>query len=347
MKYKTRREFKHIVGGLRQSIKERILRFLAEVQGQYIPQSTLHKAIHASKSRVSEVLSDLERNGLITRLRVGSSKIIFVKPGIRETEYIRTGKVIRLGIVYSSEYLYLGGFAKRLRNHGFDLEIMVFKDSLEATRALATGSIDLALSPLISQLYLLPAYRTYRIITRGLKGGYRVLYRPGDNTVYSSMISTMDYLRHVVTSRKMIEAEKTIYYHGSEELKQYMKRGGFFITWHPLFKELEKQGYNELYGPEELDIGFCCSLGISNSLGKRIVEFVKKAYHESLEEYERTPDRYLEYYSLITGIPLDLLKDAVKEYSVSEHDKVKIIDEVFTTWSQNIPSRAVYNGLLE
>lgn len=329
------------------SVRERILRFLSELQGQYIPQATLSKAIKASKSRISEVLSDLERNGLITRFKIGNVKVIYVKPGLHETEYIRPVRTLRLGIVYSSEYLYLGGFAKILRSRGINLDIVVFNDGLEATRALAMGTIDLAFSPLISQLYLLPAYRTFRIIARGVKGGFRVLYKPGDSVVYSSMISTMDYLRLLALSRKMIEAERTIYYHSVSDLFKNISKGGYLLTWHPLYRELMKYEFTVIYGPGELDPGLCCTLGVSSGLSRRVAELIRKAYVVALEEYRREPDRYLEYYASITGIPVSVLKDAISDYVVVEKDGARIIQEIFNTLNQRLPSQVIYEGLVE
>lgn len=46
----------------------------------------------------------------------------------------------------------------------------MYRDGLEATIALAKNAVDLALSPLVGQLYMYPVYRTYRIILAGLKG---------------------------------------------------------------------------------------------------------------------------------------------------------------------------------
>ncbi|MEM1606243.1 MAG: hypothetical protein QXW41_08380 [Fervidicoccaceae archaeon] len=43
------------------NLRDRILELLSSFQGERIPQSYIHRALGASKSRVSEILSELER----------------------------------------------------------------------------------------------------------------------------------------------------------------------------------------------------------------------------------------------------------------------------------------------
>jgi len=324
------------------SIKRRVLEFLRSYQGLHIPQSHIHRALGVSKSRISEILRELEFEGLITRRIIGRSKVVYVKPGIFEKQLEIKQRSLRLGIVYSSEYLFLGGLIKRLVKRGFSVEVVVYRDGLRATRALAEGELHAVLSPLVGQLYMYPTYRTFRVILAGLTGGFRVLFKSDPSRVYSSMISTMDYVRQYILSKRLIEAFTTIYYSDPADL--HSKRGvkGYVVTWHPLYLELEKQGFRVLYTPGDLDVDFCCTMGVSSTLSQREYAVLRKTYFEALEEYKRRPSRYLDYYSALTGIDNSILKSAISEYRVSSELGVKIVDKILSSLTPSIPSREVY-----
>ncbi len=323
------------------SIKRRVLEFLKNYQGLYIPQSHIHRALGVSKSRVSEILREFELEGLITRLVIGKSKVVYVKPGLSEKYMETQQRTLRIGIVYSSEYLFLGSLVKRLARREFNVNILVYRDGLRLTKALAEGEVHLAFSPLTGQLYLYPIYKTYRVVLRGLREGFRVLYKEGSSVVYSSMISTMDYVRQRVLSKGLIDASSTVYYSDPSTLLLRVN-GGYVVTWHPVYLELEKRGFRVLYTPSDLDVEFCCTLGLSNTLSSRERAIVKKAYYEALEEYSRSPDKYLDYYSAVTGIDISTLKSAVREYKVTDELGVEVISKVLSSYAPSIPSREVY-----
>lgn len=329
---------------MHQSVKERIIRLLKSVQGKPIPQSYVYRAVNASKSRVSEVLSELEKEGLIYRYSIGRSKIIYVNESAlteKREEPSSTTRTLKLGIVYSSEYLFLGYFVKNLLRYGINVEVVVFGDGLEATKMLANGGIDLALSPLVGQLYLYPTYRTYRIVLNGLYGGFRVLYKPGESAVYSSMISTMDYIRYYIVKNKLIDARETRYFRNKSDVRALARKGGYFVLWHPLYKELENAGFKPVLGPEDVQVNFCCTLAISNTVGEKLFKIVKKVYSESIAKYTKNPERYIEYYSAIVGINSSLLKSATKEYRPLESGS-RIINKVVESKLLGVPSESAY-----
>jgi predicted transcriptional regulator len=324
------------------SIKKRVLEFLKNYQGSYIPQSHIHRALGVSKSRISEILRELESEGFIIRQNIGKSKIVYVNPGIFEKYLEIQHRVLKIGIVYSSEYLFLGGFIKRLKKRGFSVNILIYRDGLRASRALAEGLVHVTLSPLVGQLYLYPTYRTYRIILAGLQGGFRVLRKVGSSRVYSSMISTMDYVRYYSQSKGLVEASTTIYYSDPSNLHIARRDGGFVVTWHPVYLELEKWSFKTLYTPSDLDVEFCCTLGVSNTITQREYKILEKTYIEALDEYSSRPSRYIDYYSTITGIDTSILKSAIKEYSVSSELSLKTINKVLYTYTPTLPNREIY-----
>ena len=129
---------------MKTTIRERVIKLLASMQGKPVPQSYIHRALNTSKSRISEVLNQLEKEGLITRTNIGRSNIVYVKPGLVETETRVESRILRLGIVYSSEYLFLGYFVKFLqRKYGIHVNVEVYRDGFDTTRAITNGQVDL------------------------------------------------------------------------------------------------------------------------------------------------------------------------------------------------------------
>jgi predicted transcriptional regulator len=328
---------------LKSALKERVVKLLSQYQGSYIPQSHIHKAVGGSKSSVSEILAELEREGLIARVVVGRNKLVYVYPGLQERVVEQAQRALKLGIVYSSEYLFLGGFVKALERRGWRVDVVVFREGLKATKAVAEGLVDMALSPLPSQLYLYPLYRSYIVVPAGLKGGFRVVELGGGGPVYSSIISTMDYARHVALSKRLVEADRTVYYRDPDEVKPGRVKSGYVVAWHPLYIELERAGYKPILTPEDLEVDFCCTLALSKKIGERAIDTVVEAYMASLRAYKRDPDRWIEYYSLVTGIDTSTLRSATREYSLAESIGEKAIDKLTSSFAPLVPARQTYS----
>lgn len=324
-------------------LRDRIISLLSGLQGDAIPQSFLHRSLSASKSRVSEVLSELEKEGLIKRKQVGRSKIIYVQEGISERRSEEREKKITIGIVYSSEYLFLFHFLERLKEEGIEAEVKVFSEGIEAIDALGHGKIEISISPLVGQVIMYPIYESYSIVAKGMGRGYRILWKEGGEKVFSSKLSTMDYIRSIALKRKIIEGGKTLYYRSSEELiKEARKEKGYVVTWHPIYKKLEEIGFKEVETEGLIENELCCSLGISNVLKKETREKIFTSYMKSLEDYEKSKEKYLDAYSLITGIDVVFLKDAVKEYKLFEGESRSVLSELLNNLSPAVPHVSIF-----
>ncbi|MGB9830796.1 MAG: DUF7343 domain-containing protein [Fervidicoccus fontis] len=324
-------------------LKEKILELLANFQGESIPQSYIHRSISASKSRVSEILYELEREGLIKRKQIGRSKFIYAYTGIKEKAHEKDEMRMTIGIVYSSEYLFLGYFLKKMNEMKRKVNVKVFSDGLEALDALVHGRIDLAISPFIGQLIFSTIYESYKILPRGMGRGYEILYLDGGNKVHSSKLSTMDYIRSLSIKNGIIDAENTVYYSSPDELLYMAKKEkGYVITWHPLYKKVESMGFKVVKDAGIMENELCCSLAISNIVAESVREKITWMYRESLEAYSKDRSRYLELYSIITGIDIDLIKDAMYVYEPFNGDSMKATEEVLDIISPSVPDKSVY-----
>jgi len=333
----------------RSELRRRVVELLSAFQGSSIPQSHIHRSIDASKSRISEILAELEKEGLIRRNRIGRSNIVQVLPGIREREERALKKNLKLGIVFSSEYLFLGHFLKKMREASYNVEVAVYRNSVEAVDDLVHGKIDLSISPFVGQLLLYPAYESYKILPLGMGRGYRVVQVGEGETVYSSKLSTMDYIRGALLRKRAIEASETRYYSSPDELFQKPReKRGYIVTWHPVYKKFEEMGYKAVDVGKVMENELCCSLAISNVLGEEGREEIARIYRESLYDYVKIRGRFLEAYSAIVGIDLPLLKDALNEYEVFEGDGPRAAEEVLANVSTRVPHKTAFlSGLLK
>jgi len=312
--------------GWRSRVRDEILNLLKSREGELIPQSYIHRSINASKSRVSEVLKLLEVEGLISRVRVGNQYLIKLLDVSSSQPKHRLSK-LRVGIVWSSEYPFLTTFAKNLRNGlGVSLEVVTYLSAVQATKALALGEVDLALSPLITQLYFYVTFKTLKVIGGGAYGGSAVMVNPevGDEVIYSSELSTMDLIRAIVASEERIHPERTGYFSSPEEALRLasLRKSKYMVVWHPLYRDLMKKGFKVFVKGEDLDVRYCCTLAASTTLPKEFRERLSRVYTSSLSEYVKNPERWVVWYSSSVGIPSDIVKSGLSEYRINE-----VVDE--------------------
>lgn len=65
-----------------------------------------------------------------------------------------------MGLVWSSEYPFLTIFAKKVKEKlNAIIKTVVFTSSIQATRALVLGDLELALTPAITQIHFTPRSR--------------------------------------------------------------------------------------------------------------------------------------------------------------------------------------------
>ncbi len=293
-------------------VREKILDILRE--GDCLRQCDIARALGASRSYVSEVLRKLVSDGVVERVVEGG----VVKYRVRVPESFR-GKTLKLGIVWASEYPFTALFAKLAeRKLGLRIKVLVYPSALEATISCITGETQLALSPLPTQFLLASLTRNIVIIGGGASGGAWVYENPfaREEKALSSMASTMEVMLRVAFGSG-IDVE---YASSGEELlrKTLLGRARYVAVWEPLATKIEMHGMKKITGMNELGIPHCCTLAASRSLGEELLRSLSKVYVESLEEYKKKPLAYLEWYSALTGIPVDLLKKTIQSYKVEE-----------------------------
>ncbi len=293
-------------------VRDKILSVLRE--GGCLRQCDIARALGASRSYVSEVLRKLVSEGAVERIVEGG----VVKYRVRAPESFR-GRTLKLGIVWASEYPFTALFAKLAeRKLGLRIKVLVYPSALEATISCITGETQLVLSPLPTQFLLASLTRSLIIIGGGASGGAWVYENPfaREEKALSSMASSMEVMLRIALGTGI----RIEYASSGEELlrKTLLGRARYVAVWEPLATRIEMHGMKKITGMNELGIPHCCTLAASRSLGEELLRNLSRIYAESLEEYKKKPMAHLEWYSALTGIPVDLLKKTVQSYMVEE-----------------------------
>ena len=335
---------------MRSRAKELILKLLHE-HPEGILQSYIHKALGISKSRVSEVLKELERSGVIVRVKIGNQYLVKISRSVHIRERFR--KVLRLGIVWSSEYPFITLFAKYLNKHlGYSLNIIVYSNALRATWALVNGELDLVLSPLITQLYAYSLTKALRIIGGGAFGGSFIVKNPLSNSdvVASSELSAMDACRAIAVREGLIDTENTYYFSNPKhEVQQLVKsnRAKYLVIWHPLIEAIIPLGFKSIATCSDLGIYYCCTLASRTTLDPNLRSEISRIYTTSIEEFTRNPGRCFEWYSLKVGIPVDVLKKGMKYYGFRPYIDKDLVYKMLLKVGINVPSLCIVREAIE
>ncbi len=196
--------------------REKILEFLMDGKRT---QREISLSLGSSRSRISEILSDLENVGLVRREKV-SDRTVLVS--------INREKVLRVGMLKSSEYAAVVLALKRVEK-AVMVRIRLYDNSLEALKDLLTGSLDLVASPLISSYFFYLIDNNIKPISGISKGGSGMLMRNNEGLLGTTPISSMER-----ESRER-KSFRLVYYKSIEDmLDAYSKKEVDAISiWEP------------------------------------------------------------------------------------------------------------------
>ncbi len=320
----------------RSNVVEKLIRVLEEHR-EGVPQSWLARALGISKSYLSQILRDLESKGLIQRTRVGPTFVVkLVRRGAPPPR-----NVLKLGIVWSSEYLFLAPFAKLLRDRlGLELGVEIYPSAIEATYALVKGDLHAVLSPLVTQLLAAIATKSLIIVAGGAYGGSAIYELPRGEGVGCSELSAMDLCRVLASRSNMIDSEPVTYFSNpSQALEMARKnRVKYLAVWHPLTVEVSRYAKRVVIQCSEFEeLRYCCTLALAKSLDLDLVEKIRSIYIESIEMFRKRPELYLDWYSSLTGIHIDVLRKALEEYGFEPELDRRTVDRVAKSMGFAVP----------
>lgn len=308
-------------------------------------QTYLAKALGISKSYLSLLLKDLESQGVIYRIKVGNTYIVKKAVPHNVLDRREPGRILRLGIVWSSEYLFLGHFVKQLKDkEGIEVKVYVYPSAMHATMALIRGDIDAVLSPLVTQIYGYILSKSFVVVGGGAGGGGYIYELPHStsNTVISSEASTMDLCRFIALKRRYIDASKTEYFSSIHEALTMIKKGSarYIVVWHPLNLEAEAVGGRKILNCLDLEeASYCCTLALSRAIEHDLIDRISRVYRGSIEVFTKDRERFLEWYSAIVGINLSVVKKALNEYTYAVELEPKYISKLLDVLGLEVPTK--------
>jgi predicted transcriptional regulator len=272
--------------------RDRILSILKE-RGS-LPQTELVKISGMSKSRVSEILNELEKEGIIFRKQLVGKNLIV---SLNETKFLR------LGIINAAEYPFIIPFIKKLREKGIEVEVKIYDNGLQVTKDLVLGKIDMGFSPVISQIIFSKIF-DIKIIAGGAKGGAGIV---GEScNIGSTVMSSME-----TWTLAEVKNANIIPFNSPQELVKNFetKKVPAIAIWEPYLSILESKGHKvtHIFEPNH-----CCTLAIRSSLEDE--EKIKEIYEDSFSRFLSSKDRWISDYSNLLGKDYNIMKKASERY---------------------------------
>ncbi|MCS7119321.1 MAG: MarR family transcriptional regulator [Archaeoglobaceae archaeon] len=277
--------------------EDKIISQLQFAKEKGLLQSEITRRLNLSKSTVSEILSHLEEKRVIVREEISqkSYRVWLVKYYPRVVEGI-----VRIGILKASEYPKVVSAGEKV-----NAILRVYKNSIEATKDLVHGIVDIVASPFVTQAF-------FGVLMKNIKI-FRVVAMNGSGVAISngkgfgcSEFSTMERILRKYLKMKEIKEEIKFFDNPDEMISQISNLRGIAI-WEPYFSMFEKV---ELFCDVIGDF-VCCSLAVNeNFLNKN-----RELFDEFLKYYDKSSPRDgVKGLSEILGFSEELIKKSLENY---------------------------------
>jgi len=332
-------------GSRRGKVESSILEILEALDGGETYQSDLVRQSGFSKSRVSEVLSSLEKRGLVSRSSLGKNFRIMPISTLRKRNVFEIGKqgakknsdkILSLGIIRASEYPFVLPFEKMLREKlGITLRFVFYDNGLDLSRDLSQLQLDLGIAPVLTHFVFFSVGSPIKMIAPAGSGGASILVNKSRRNsknfdVATTKLSTMELmLRSSMKDGDLPRSSKVSYYQSPKRMTNALLSGEVDAAciWEPYSTMLlKKQGFKKLVHYEDSNEGnLCCALAAGNHIESHTLYRIVKTFNDSLEVYRKDPERYVPPYSTLLRFDEKLMRIASKEYvypSELEHRKL-------------------------
>lgn len=294
-------------------VRDKILEILSETYQTH--QAQLVKASGFSKSRVSEVLSKLEKDGLITRSKIGRNSLIQLR-----TVPKKSRKQIKIGFTRAAEYPYLVPLRKLLRQSSLNVEFLIRQNGIDVMMDLLFSRIDVAIAPLLTQFIFYTIGAPLKILAPAGSGGSSLIsskISDAEGTLVTTKLSTMELLARLCLNNCLFYSKKIFYADSPETMIEMIKRGKVNATciWEPYATQLENQGYKRQLRYSEIGEHLCCVISVRSDIEEGKVDFLKSKILASVETFEKNPYLYIEPYSVLTGYEGKVISRCIREYT--------------------------------
>ena len=316
---------------------------LLKLNPRGLRQADIARALGISRSRVSEIVRELEKAGLVQRVREGGIELVVLSKQSEVVSDQGQRKRFVLGLVWSSEYPFVTVFAKILRDRlGITLDVKVYNNGLDATWDLVLGRIDMVLSPLVTQVLYYALTDGLRIVGGGAAGGAAVFINtkgvPG--VVSSTKASTMELCVTKALRELGIADRGRLYRKRGEDIARDLElgRASLAAIWEPLATRLRMEGFNEVARCLDLGIVHCCTLAVPSGMNWELAKKISLIYQEAIAVFVREPSRWIEWYSAKVGIDSAYIARSLEHYVYLPHVDVDRSMDMLSQTGVAVPS---------
>ncbi len=274
-------------------IEERLLRLLKDAKYDGILQSEIVKALGVSKSRVSEILSYLEKKGVIVRkIEIGKSYRVWL------SRYYPFGELIRVGILKSTEY------AAIISSVSYD--VLIYDNAIDLTRDLVLEKVDVAASPLVTQVMFGIMMKNLKIFNVIAENGSGVVFGDKKNGIFGTTeMSAMEMNLKAVRDRLDVRCFR--YFASPEKMIANLKGVEGIAIWEPFISMIKR---DKIYFDEIIGNYPCCTIAANkNALKskKEQVEEVVRDVQKGKIDVKRTSE--------ILAFDKEIVENSVKSYN--------------------------------
>lgn len=291
--------------------EKRIVELLSGRREEGILQSEIVRILGLSKSTVSEILRRLEEGGVIVRERVAGKSM---RVWLSEFYPKPVRGLMRVGVLRASEYPHV-----LLACEDFGAKIKVFDSAIDLTRALAFGSIDLGVSPFVTQTLFaltLRSIRIHRIVAYNGSGVVMKKELKVCKSFATSELSAMESNLKLFLDRIGVSDVKFKYFSSPESMMDGFRRCEFdaMAIWEPYFtmmKDYPRMEFKEIIGDFP-----CCSIASNVQFTE---EDLLESFLRSLKGYAKEFDKKkgAEIVSRIMGFDEAIVLESFDSYRFS------------------------------
>jgi len=277
--------------------EEKIIFLLESAKERGVLQSEIARKLNLSKSTVSEILSQLEEKKIVYREEISnkSYRVWCVKHCPKPVK-----GVLRLGFLRASEYAKVVDAGEKV-----GAIFKIYRNSLEATRDLVHGCVDILASPFITQLF-------FGVLMKNIKI-FRVVAMNGSGIAFSggkgygcSEFSTMERMLRKYLKVKGLKEDIKFFESPEDMISDFRKLKGIAI-WEPYlstFSEVE-------HFSETLGDFICCSLAVN----EEFLSMNQDLFEDFIKYYDKaSADRGAKRIAELLDFPEEAVRKSLSSY---------------------------------
>ena len=250
---------------------------------------------------VSEILSWLEGEREVVRRRASAKSY---RGWLSKYSPEPVGGLLRFGILKASEYPKVVAAADKV-----GAILRVYDSSIDLTKDLVHGHVDMAASPFVTQAFFGVLMKTIKIVRKVAMNGSGIVFSESESKWWGcSEFSTMERNLRRYMEIKSLEGNIR-YFKSPESMINSLDELRGIAIWEPYFTMIEgkKEPFNEVLGDF-----ICCTLAVNLAFS----EINPDLMEEFLNEFDRAKagKKEAEMLSELIGFPADIIRKSFESY---------------------------------